>query len=171
MDKNTQNAILNALQNLQMLISQNNGASQSHIENDLENDPPKNTLPQEVKVLDDLLPTENSNKQKENEPKNAQKTKKIYRKIPKEEKDIYHCINSKGERIGTFYGIKPSEVAQKVASRMYKENEKEIFDVKIYNRITDRFYQYRVQVVPIEKVKIIKGKKIPITNYFKLTRI
>ena len=100
-----------------------------------------------------------------------EKVKKVYVKKEKCEKDIYNCINSENKKVGIFYGTSPCGVAKKVANRMYKECEKKIFDVKIYNRMTDRLYSYRVQVVDCERVKKIGKLKIPITHDIKLTRI
>lgn len=171
MDKNIQNAILETLKNLQKLITNSNGFGGRKNEYGSETDILVDDDRRLATNYDDVIDLEGIQPKIKNEAKNAQNQKKVYKKLAKEEKDIYNCINSVGERIGTFYGTKPIEVAKKVANRMYKENEKEFFDVKIYNRMTDRLYSYKAQIIPCERVKKIKNMKIPITHNIKLVRI
>ncbi len=120
---------------------------------------------------DDFLENDEKNAQKSEENKeNIKKPRKQYTRIPKSEKDIYNYINAKGEYIGLFYGLVPQKVATKVAKKIYLNTQKKNFDLKIYNKMTDRIYSYKADVEECEKIKKVNGHIIPILHKIKIIR-
>lgn len=100
----------------------------------------------------------------------VKKERKPYTRIPKSEKDVYNYINSNGEYVGLFYGVKPEKIAVKVAKKIYLNTQKKDFELKIYNKCTDKIYHYRALVKEVEKVKKINGHIIPILHEIKVIR-
>jgi hypothetical protein len=100
------------------------------------------------------------------------KQKSLEEKIS--ENDIYQSVNVNGDLAGCFFNKCPIRAGRKIAKKIYLEmsdNKNKDFNMKIYNKSKDKYYNYKVVIKDVNKTKNINGKEIKITEDIILTKI
>lgn len=116
---------------------------------------------------DKILPRQDNVKDEENN--NVKTVKRV--KTSKFSKDEWGYINSEKEIIGSFYGMNPKLVGKKIAKMVFRNTGKKDFEIRIYNKMRDKIYSFRVLVKEIDEEKEINGVIIPILHEIILIRI
>lgn len=116
---------------------------------------------------DKILPRQDDVKDEKNN--NVKTIKRV--KTSKFAKDEWGYINSEKEIIGSFYGMNPKLVGKKIAKMVFRNTGKNDFEIRIYNKMRDKIYSFRVLVKEIDEEKEINGVIIPILHEIILIRI